>query len=188
VKVERTALGGVVIIEPDVFGDPRGFFIETWNRRRYEEAGVSGTFVQDNVSYSGKGVVRALHFQNPNAQGKLVYTLKGEVWDIAVDVRVGSPTFLKWVGVTLSVDNRRQLYIPPGFAHGFAVTGDDALFVYKCTDFYDPKSERSINWNDPQIAVEWPVKEPILSGRDSQAPMLKDFDKSLLPVFKESVA
>ncbi|MBF0634101.1 MAG: dTDP-4-dehydrorhamnose 3,5-epimerase [Nitrospinae bacterium] len=182
-KVTKTALDGVVIIEPDVFGDSRGFFMETWNKRRYEEAGIRETFVQDNISYSGRGVVRALHFQNPGAQGKLVFTLKGEVWDVAVDVRAGSPTFLKWVGVALSADNKRQLYIPPGFAHGFAVTGDDALFVYKCTEFYDPKAERSIIWNDPQIGVEWPVKEPILSGRDGQAPMLKDLDKSLLPVF-----
>lgn len=182
-KVTGTALDGVVIIEPDVFGDSRGFFMETWNRRRYEEAGIRAAFVQDNISCSGKGVVRALHFQNPNAQGKLVFTLKGEVFDVAVDVRVGSPTFLKWVGVTLSAENKKQLYIPPGFAHGFAVTGDDALFVYKCTGFYDPKAERSIIWNDPDIGIDWPVENPILSGRDAVAPLLKDFDRGLLPVY-----
>lgn len=183
-KVTKTALDGVLIIEPDVFGDSRGFFMETWNRRRYEEAGVRETFFQDNVSFSCKGVVRALHFQNPNAQGKLVFTMKGEVFDVAVDVRVGSPTFLKWVGVTLSMENKRQLYIPPGFAHGFAVTSDDALFVYKCTDFYDPKAERSIIWNDPNIGINWPVDNPILSARDAKAPRFKEFDRSLLPVYR----
>lgn len=182
-KTVETALPGAIIIEPSVFGDSRGFFMETWSRRRYEEAGIRETFVQDNVSYSRHGVVRALHFQNPAPQGKLVYALKGEVFDVAVDVRLGSPTFGEWVGVTLSAENKRQFYIPPGFAHGFAVTGEDALFVYKCTDFYDPKAERSLIWNDPQIGIQWPVKNPVMSGRDLKAPSLKDFDRSLLPVF-----
>ena len=163
-NVLETGLPGVVIIEPDVFGDDRGFFMETWNGRRYEEAGLPGRFVQDNLSYSARGVLRGLHFQNPQAQGKLVSVLRGEVFDVAVDIRVGSPTFGEWTGVTLSAENKRQFYVPPEFAHGFLVTGEDALFFYKCTDYYAPSAEGIVLWNDPEIGIEWPTDAPTLSG------------------------
>jgi dTDP-4-dehydrorhamnose 3,5-epimerase len=173
-NVVKTGLPGVLMVEPDVFGDERGFFMESYNRRRYAEHGLEADFVQDNLSYSARGVLRGLHFQNPNPQGKLVSVLQGEVFDVAVDIRVGSPTFGEWVGVTLSAENRRQLYIPEGFAHGFVVTGEAALFHYKCTDFYDPEADGSALWNDPEIGIEWPVEEPVLSGKDRNAPTLRE--------------
>lgn len=180
-KVERTALPGVLILEPKVFGDARGFFMETWNRSRYAEAGLPGEFVQDNVSYSRHGVLRGLHYQSPRAQGKLVHVLEGEVFDVAVDVRVGSPTFGRWAGATLSAQNRRQLWIPPGFAHGFCVTGETALFCYKCTELYDPEHEGSILWNDPAIGIAWPLEHPTLSAKDAAAPPLAAVSPARLP-------
>jgi dTDP-4-dehydrorhamnose 3,5-epimerase len=183
-NVLETGLPGVVIIEPDVFGDDRGFFMETWNGRRYEEAGLPGRFVQDNLSYSARGVLRGLHFQNPQPQGKLVSVLRGEVFDVAVDIRVGSPTFGEWTGVTLSAENKRQFYVPPEFAHGFLVTGEDALFFYKCTDYYAPSAEGIVLWNDPEIGIEWPADAPTLSGRDSEAPPLREMPKSILPHYQ----
>lgn len=183
-NVLETGLPGVVIIEPDVFGDDRGFFMETWNGRRYEEAGLPGRFVQDNLSYSARGVLRGLHFQNPQPQGKLVSVLRGEVFDVAVDIRVGSPTFGEWTGVTLSAENKRQFYVPPDFAHGFLVTGEDALFFYKCTDYYAPSAEGIVLWNDPEIGIEWPADAPTLSGRDSEAPPLREMPKSILPHYQ----
>ncbi|WP_312420869.1 dTDP-4-dehydrorhamnose 3,5-epimerase [Anaerospora hongkongensis] len=173
-NVIETNLQGVVIIEPKVFGDNRGFFMETWNQEKYEKAGLSFNFVQDNLSFSTKGVLRGLHFQNPNPQGKLVYVLQGEVFDVAVDIRVGSPTFGQWTGVTLSSENKRQFYVPEGFAHGFCVLSDTALFAYKCTDQYNPQTEGGIFWNDPDIGIEWPIMEPILSDKDNKSSRLKD--------------
>jgi dTDP-4-dehydrorhamnose 3,5-epimerase len=180
-NVVETSLPGVLIIEPKVFGDERGFFMETWNGRRYEEAGLPGRFVQDNLSYSARGVLRGLHFQNPQPQGKLVSVLRGEVFDVAVDVRVGSPTFGEWTSVTLSAENKRQFYVPPDFAHGFLVTGEDAIFFYKCTDYYDPSSEGILLWNDPEIGIEWPTDAPTLSERDGKAPPLREMPEGSLP-------
>jgi dTDP-4-dehydrorhamnose 3,5-epimerase len=180
-NVVETSLPGVVILEPKVFGDERGFFMETWNARRYEEAGLPARFVQDNLSYSARGVLRGLHFQNPQPQGKLVSVLRGEVFDVAVDIRVGSPTFGRWTGVTLSADNKRQFYVPENFAHGFVVTSEVALFFYKCTDYYAPSSEGIVLWNDPDIGIEWPIDAPTLSERDRAAPPLREIPEGNLP-------
>ena len=179
-KVLPCDLEGLLLIEPRVFGDARGFFLETWNERRYSEAGITGPFVQDNLSFSRRGAVRGLHFQNPSAQGKLVYVLQGEVFDVAVDLRRSSPTFGRWYGVTLSADNKRQLYIPPGFAHGFAVVSETALFAYKCTAFYAPEHETTLLWNDPDLAIPWPVEEPVLSEKDRQGLRLRDLPEDKL--------
>lgn len=180
-KVIRTKLPEVIAVEPVAFKDSRGFFMETWHKDRYFKAGLPATFVQDNVSFSTKGVLRGLHFQNPNAQGKLVYVLQGEIFDVAVDIRVGSPTFGQWVGMTLSSDNKRQLYVPEGFAHGFCVTSETALVVYKCTDFYNPRAEGGIIWNDPDLGIEWPCATPILSEKDQRFSVLKDLSPDKLP-------
>jgi dTDP-4-dehydrorhamnose 3,5-epimerase len=180
VNTVETTLPGVLIFEPDVFGDARGFFLETYNRARYEKHGLPA-FVQDNLSYSERGVLRGLHFQHPKAQGKLVSVLQGEVFDVAVDVRVGSPSFGEWTGVYLSGENKRQLYVPEGFAHGFVVTGDAALFHYKCTACYSPQTERSVLWNDPEIGIEWPVDEPALSAKDRAALPLGEIPAERLP-------
>jgi dTDP-4-dehydrorhamnose 3,5-epimerase len=175
VKVETTEIPGLLVITPDVFGDARGFFMETWNRRRYEEAGLPDVdFVQDNISLSRRGTLRGLQFQSPRAQGKLVSVLQGEVFDVAVDLRRSSPTFGRWHGVRLDAESKTQFYIPPGFAHGFAVLSETALFHYKCTDYYSPRDEWAVRWDDPNIAIRWPVENPILSRRDAQAPLLKD--------------
>lgn len=182
--IHTTNLPGVVIIEPRVFGDERGFFMETWNQARYAEAGLPERFVQDNLSFSRRGVLRGLHFQNPNGQGKLVSVLQGEVFDVAVDIRVGSPTFGQVASVLLSAENKRQFYIPPGFAHGFCVTSETALFAYKCTEFYEPKAEASLRWNDPALAIDWPIDAPELSAKDAAAPTLADFPRERLPVYE----
>lgn len=176
----ETKLPGVILVEPDVYEDSRGFFLETWNRKRYEEIGIRETFVQDNVSFSQEGILRGLHFQNPQSQGKLVQVLSGEVWDVAVDIRKGSPTFGQWVGEVLSEQNHKQLYIPPGFAHGFCVTSPTALFAYKCTRFYDPSTEHGILWNDPDLGINWPVERPLLSSKDKDYPRLKDLPSEVL--------
>ncbi len=183
-NVLETGLPGVVIIEPTVFGDVRGYFLETWNQARYVEAGLPAVFVQDNLSYSRRGVLRGLHFQNPNAQGKLVYVLEGEVYDVAVDVRLGSPSFGHWTGELLSAENKRQLFVPAGFAHGFCVTSRQALFAYKCTAAYDPAAEGTIRWDDPEIGIDWPDLEVVLSEKDRSAPVLADMDQSRLPTFR----
>lgn len=180
-KVIKTRLPGVLAVEPVVFGDARGFFMETWHKDRYLEAGLPAVFVQDNVSFSTRGVLRGLHFQNPNAQGKLVYVLHGEIFDVAVDIRVGSPTFGHWVGMILSSDNKRQLYVPEGFAHGFCVTSETALVAYKCTDFYNPRAEGGIIWNDPDIGIAWPCDNPVLSEKDQRFAALKDLPPDKLP-------
>ncbi|HEX5398424.1 MAG TPA: dTDP-4-dehydrorhamnose 3,5-epimerase [Verrucomicrobiae bacterium] len=171
---------GLLVIEPKVFGDARGFFMELWNRQRYREAGLDWNFVQDNVSLSRRGILRGLHFQNPMAQGKLVYALEGEVFDVAVDIRRGSPTFGKWHGLNLSAENKRQFFIPPGFAHGFAVLSETALFAYKCTEFYSSQHEQALAWNDPDIGIQWPLESPQLSEKDSRAPRLKDLPRERL--------
>jgi dTDP-4-dehydrorhamnose 3,5-epimerase len=187
-KVIETKLPGVVIIEPQVFGDGRGFFMETWNRARYAESGLPEEFVQDNLSYSVKGVLRGLHFQNPNPQGKLVYVLQGEVFDVAVDIRLGSPTFGRWASVVLSAENKRQFYAPPGFAHGYCVTSAAALFAYKCTGRYDPPSEGCVIWNDPDLGIEWPIRKPTLSAKDAQGIRLSGFSPDRLPSFTKKKA
>jgi dTDP-4-dehydrorhamnose 3,5-epimerase len=165
---------GLLVFEPKVFGDSRGFFLETWNQRRYAEAGLNAQFVQDNLSFSRRGALRGLHFQNPHAQGKLLQVLQGEVFDVAVDLRRSSPAFGRWHSETLSAENRRQFYIPPGFAHGFLVLSETALFSYKCTELYSPKDERTLLWNDPDIGVVWPAKDPLLSEKDAQGLRFRD--------------
>ena len=182
-NVIQTELPGVVIIEPRVFGDERGFFMETWQQRRYADAGLPGQFVQDNISFSRRGILRGLHYQHPQGQGKLVYVLQGEVYDAAVDIRAGSPHFGRAVGVTLSAENKRQIYIPPGFAHGFCVTSEAALFVYKCTEFYNPALEGCVRWDDPQIGIKWPVGQTTLSDKDRAAPMLREIPQDRLPQY-----
>lgn len=182
-KVTPTSLPDVLLVEPTVFGDARGYFFESYSARRYAEAGISATFVQDNVSFSQRGVLRGLHFQHPYGQGKLVGALRGEVFDVAVDVRRGSPTFGRWVGACLSAENKRQLYLPPGFAHGFLVTSDEALFAYKCTEYYHPETERSIRWNDARIGIEWPIDGPVVSAKDHVAVPLDAMPAEFLPAF-----
>jgi dTDP-4-dehydrorhamnose 3,5-epimerase len=174
VNVLPTELPGVVIIEPKVFGDDRGFFYESYHQRRYAEAGIPGPFVQDNVSRSARGTLRGLHYQHPRAQGKLVSVLAGSVFDVAVDVRRSSPNFGKWMGVEISFENKRQLWIPPGFAHGFCVLSESADFAYKCTDFYAPEHEHTIAWNDPRIGIRWPVAQPKLSPKDAAGKRLDE--------------
>ena len=183
-KVLETEIPGVLLVEPELHGDPRGWFMESWQARRYAEAGIPAEFVQDNLAFSGHGVLRGLHLQHPHGQGKLVQVLLGEVFDVAVDVRRGSPTFGRWVGVLLSAENRRQFWVPPGFAHGYLVTGEKALFSYKCTDYYHPGAEFSIRWDDPEIAIDWPVVgPPLLSARDEAAPLLGEVPAGRLPEF-----
>jgi dTDP-4-dehydrorhamnose 3,5-epimerase len=169
----------VIIIEPDLFHDTRGYFMETYHQEKFSGGGIHVRFVQDNQSMSYRGTLRGLHYQIKRPQGKLVRVLQGEVFDVSVDIRRSSPHFGKWVGVTLSEHNKRALFIPPNFAHGFFVLSDKAEFSYKCTDFYFPDLERAIRWNDPDLAIEWPVQDPILSGRDASCPLLKDAE---LPV------
>lgn len=173
-NVIRCELAGLLLIEPKVFGDARGFFLETWNQRLYRECGLDAQFVQDNLSFSRRGTLRGLHFQNPTPQGKLVSVLQGEVFDVAVDIRRSSATFGRWHGVNLSGENKRQFFVPPGFAHGFLVLSETAMFHYKCTDFYSPKDELAIRWDDPVLGIQWPVKEPLLSEKDSNASLLRD--------------
>lgn len=173
-NITRCELEGLLLIEPKVFGDARGFFMETWNQQRYAEAGLDIKFVQDNLSLSRRGTVRGLHFQNPNAQSKLVCVLQGEVFDVAVDLRRSSPTFGRWHGVRLSGENKAQFFVPAGFAHGFAVLSETALFYYKCSDFYSPKDEQTLRWNDPALGIQWPISEPMLSEKDSRGLLLRD--------------
>jgi len=174
VKFLPTDLPGVTLIEPDVFKDARGFFLETYHERKYAEGGIPGPFVQDNHSYSGRGTLRGLHAQLLRPQGKLVRAVEGEMFDVAVDIRRGSPAFGRWVGAVLSGENFRQLWIPPGFAHGFCVLSPWVHVEYKCTGFYDPADEISIAWDDPQIGIDWPVVAPTLSAKDKSAPRLAD--------------
>lgn len=173
-KATETPLPGVLLIEPKVFADARGFFLETYNAARFREFGIDAPFVQDNQSRSARGVLRGLHYQEPNPQGKLVRCTLGALFDVAVDIRRDSPHFGKWFGAELSEENKRMLWIPPGFAHGFCALTDLADLSYKCTALYDAQADRAILWNDPDIGINWPVAEPILSPKDSVAPRLKD--------------
>ena len=176
-KFTKTSIEGVYIIEPTVFGDERGYFMETYHQAEFKEAGLDLNFVQDNQSKSTKGVIRGLHFQYNNPQGKLVRVIKGEVFDVAVDLRKDSPTYGKWEGVKLSEENKKQFYVPEGFAHGFLVLSDVAEFTYKCTDFYDSEDEGGILWNDPDIGIVWPlndIDEVILSEKDKKWKTLKE--------------
>jgi dTDP-4-dehydrorhamnose 3,5-epimerase len=175
VIVTRTAIPDVLVIEPKVFGDARGFFLESWNAKAFAEAGVPAAFVQDNHSRSPRGVLRGLHYQIRQPQGKLVRAVTGEVFDVAVDLRRASPTFGRWVGERLSGDNKRMLWIPPGFGHGFLVLSESADFLYKTTDYYAPEHERVIAWNDPELAIKWPLAgTPTLSGRDAAGARFRD--------------
>jgi dTDP-4-dehydrorhamnose 3,5-epimerase len=181
-RVLSTALPGVIVIEPVVHLDGRGFFLETYHAERYREHGIDGPFVQDNHSQSTAGTLRGLHLQIRRPQGKLIRVIEGEIFDVAVDVRRGSPAFGRWVGVTLSAGNFKQCYVPQGFAHGFCVVSPTAQVEYKCTDLYDPSGEIGVAWNDPTLAITWPTDRPLISARDSKNPCLADlFDQ--LPVW-----
>jgi dTDP-4-dehydrorhamnose 3,5-epimerase len=182
-KVVRTALPGVLLIEPQVFGDTRGFFFESYNQAKYVDAGIDINFVQTNVSRSAKGVLRGLHYQWPNPQGKLVSVLEGEVYDVAVDIRRGSPTFGKWEAAMLTAENHRHFWIPEGFAHGFCVLSEHATFTYQCTTLYDAKADAGICWNDAAIGIDWPISQPQLSEKDHKGPLLADVPVERLPVF-----
>ncbi len=185
-NVVPTELKEVLLITPDVHGDHRGFFMEMWRKELYAENGIPEEFVQDNLSLSRRGTLRGLHFQNPVPQGKLVSVIEGEVFDVAVDVRLGSPTFGKWVGVTLDGKTRTQMFVPPGFAHGFVVLSETALFHYKCTAAYRPDAERVVLWNDPALGIQWPISDPQLSARDAAAPPLAHVDSRYLDFPAES--
>lgn len=183
-EILKTSLPGVLIIQPDIFKDKRGFFMETYHRKKYAEEGLDQSFVQDNLSYSIRGTLRGLHYQYPNAQSKLVQAVKGKIYDVVVDIRQGSPTFGQWTGVHLSDENKRQFFVPEGFAHGFCVISDTAFVIYKCSDFYTPESEKGLLWSDPDIGIDWPVKEPLLSPKDIQCPNLKDIPSECLPEYR----
>lgn len=176
-----TELPGVLIIEPAVHQDDRGFFLETYHREKFAAAGLDATFVQDNHSKSVQGTLRGLHAQWRKPQGKLVRCLAGSIWDVAVDIRTGSPTRGRWFGVDITAENFRQIYVPPGFLHAFVVTSETAEVEYKCTDVYDPGYELGVAWNDPDIGIEWPIAEPVLSGKDTAAPKLSELDPAHLP-------
>ena len=180
-KVVETGLPGCVVIDPAVWGDARGFFYEAWNAERFGALGLPTTFVQSNVSSSSRGVLRGPHYQWPNPQGKLVSVLEGEVFDVAVDIRRGSPTFGKATAVVLSADNKRHFWIPEGFAHGFAVMSERAIFSYLCTAGYDKAADASIRWNDADLAIDWPISSPLLSDKDAKAPLLRDVAPTSLP-------
>ena len=182
VKFITTSIAGVFIVEPDVFRDGRGFFIETFQQEKYAEGGIDKAFVQDNRSHSTKGALRGLHYQLQHPQGKLVHVVTGEIFDVAVDIRRGSSTFGQWVGVYLSAENNRQIYVPEGFAHGFCVLSNTADVVYKCTDFYTPGDEYGILWSDPTIGIDWPITAPILSDKDSRNLELNKVSEKFLPV------
>lgn len=178
--VSETRLPGVRLIENDVYGDDRGSFAELWNVRDYGRHGLDVAFVQDNLSRSREGVLRGLHFQNPRPQGKLISVLRGEVYDVVVDVRADSDTFGEWEGQILSAENARQLYVPEGYAHGFVATTGDVLFHYKCTDFYHPEADQTIHWDDPRLDIDWPVENPVLSEKDETAPTLDEMPQKAL--------
>ena len=178
---KETDLPGVLIIEPAVFNDSRGFFLETYHYNKYSINGLDVRFVQDNHSHSIKGTLRGLHYQLKHSQGKLLYVIKGEIYDVAVDIRKDSPDFGKWVSTILSSENKKQFYVPPGFAHGFCVLSEEADVIYKCTDVYTPEDEYVIIWNDPDIGIDWPIATPVLSEKDSNYRMLKDISKQVFP-------
>jgi dTDP-4-dehydrorhamnose 3,5-epimerase len=183
VRIIKTGLPDCVVIEPAVHADARGFFYEGFNAARFAEAGLHLQFVQTNVSRSAQGVLRGLHYQWPNPQGKLVSVLEGEVYDVAVDIRVGSPTFGRWAAAILSADNKRHFWVPEGFAHGFAVLSENAIFVYQCTALYDRAADAGIRWNDAALAIDWPIASPQLSDKDVKTPFLADVPREKLPMF-----
>ncbi|MEI7898850.1 MAG: dTDP-4-dehydrorhamnose 3,5-epimerase [bacterium] len=183
VRFKTTELEGVTLCVPDVFRDARGFFMETYHAARYQEGGVCAVFVQDNRSCSGQGVLRGLHYQLHRPQAKLVFCIRGEIYDVAVDIRRGSPTFGQWTGAMLSEANSHQLFIPGGFAHGFYVLSEVAEIVYKCSEFYDPCDDCGLRWNDPALGIVWPVTAPVLSGKDAALPFLKDVSDERLPIY-----
>jgi len=178
-KITPTSIPDVLLIDPDVFGDARGFFMESWHAQKYAEQGLDVSFVQDNHSRSSRGVLRGLHYQLEQPQGKLVRVVSGSVFDVAVDIRKGSPSFGQWVGAELSSENHRQFYVPPGFAHGFCVLSESADFLYKCTDFYAPHDEHGILWNDPAIGIDWPGDDFRISDKDAGNSLLRDMDDKL---------
>ena len=178
-KVTATALPGVLVVEPVVHRDARGFFLETWRERDYRAAGIDGPFVQDNHSRSSLGTLRGLHAQLTRPQGKLVRVIEGEIFDVAVDIRPQSPTFRRWVGERLDASEFRQLWVPPGFAHGFCVLTETAQVIYKCTQYYDRDDEITISWRDPEVAVRWPIDQPLVSAKDRDAPPLRDLEPLL---------
>jgi dTDP-4-dehydrorhamnose 3,5-epimerase len=180
IKTYTSSLEGPICIEPKVFKDERGFFFENWHDSVYQNVGITDAFVQDNVSYSQRGVLRGLHFQSINSQAKLVSVLKGEVFDVVVDIRPDSPSFGKWEGFFLSSENNKQIYVPHGFAHGFQVLSDDAIFIYKCTHEYSKQDEVSILWNDADLNIDWPIKEPRLSPKDAEGLQLRNISREQL--------
>ena len=182
-KLIETDLPGCVVLEPQVFGDERGYFFESFNLDKLAHHGIEPRFVQGNVSRSRRGVLRGLHYQWPGPQGKYVSVIEGEVWDVAVDIRHGSPTFGHWTAVVLSAENKRHLWIPEGFAHGFVALSEHAVFTYLCTATYDPKADAAIRWDDPSLAIDWPVAVPELSAKDAAAPLLADVPVERLPVY-----
>jgi dTDP-4-dehydrorhamnose 3,5-epimerase len=183
-KLTETELEGVLIIEPSVYEDARGFFLETYHQNRYRELGIQSDFVQDNMSFSKKGTLRGLHFQHPHDQAKLVQVAKGTVFDVVVDIRRGSPFFGKWIGAYLSDEKNQQVFIPEGFAHGFCVISEYAVFIYKCSDFYAHECERGILWSDPDLDIKWPVENALVSEKDLKLPRLKDLATDRLPVYR----
>jgi dTDP-4-dehydrorhamnose 3,5-epimerase len=184
-RVIETELPGCLVLEPKVFGDERGLFYETWNRQVFADLGLNLEFRQANVSSSVRGVLRGLHYQWPKPQGKLVHVLEGEVYDVAVDIRTDSPTYGRWASVILSAENKRQLWIPPGFAHGFVALSERVTFHYLCTETYDPGCDASLRWDDSSLAIDWPVSNPVLSRKDAKAPFLCDIDPEKLPRINE---
>jgi dTDP-4-dehydrorhamnose 3,5-epimerase len=183
--VTALALPEVLLVDLRVFGDARGWFAETWQAERYAQAGIPSRFVQDNAAYSQRGVLRGLHAQHPYGQGKLIQVLRGEIYDVAVDIRRGSPNFGRWVGIALSAARPQQVWIPPGFAHGYCVLSNEALFTYKCTDFYHPETQFSVRWDDPAIGIEWPLESaPVLADKDREAPCLADIPPAQLPPYE----
>jgi len=183
VKVIETDLPGCLVVEPRQFGDARGWFMEGWHRERYARHGIGPDFVQSNLSRSAQGVLRGLHYQWPNPQGKLVSVLEGEVWDVAVDIRRVSPQYGRWTAAVLSEENRRQFWVPPGFAHGFVALSGTALVSYLCTTPYDPEADAAVAWDDPQLAIDWPVARPLLSAKDAAAPRLDDISPERAPAY-----
>ena len=184
-KLIKTALPECLVIEPAVHGDARGFFYESFHAKKFADAGLDLHFVQTNISRSAHGVLRGLHYQWPNPQGKLVSVTEGEVYDVAVDIRAGSPTFGRWAAVILSAENKRHFWIPEGFAHGFAVLSDYATFSYQCTALYDHAADAAVRWNDAAIAIDWPLAQPLLSDKDARAPFLADVPREKLPTYPE---
>ena len=182
-KISQTKIPEVLVVEPEVFGDSRGFFLETYHQKKYTEKGIKKTFVQDNHSRSSRDILRGLHYQLKNPQAKLIYAATGEILDVAVDIRKGSPNFGKWVGIILSEENRFQLYVPEGFAHGFCVLSETADVIYKCSELYSPGDDRGVNWSDKSININWPANVPLLSDKDKNLPSLKEIPENLLPSF-----